>query len=602
MTEESDSVGIVKTEVVCLDFPEGGFRLDDGGSLPEIEVAYETYGTLTEAKDNVVYICHALTGNAHAAGRHDPPDPEEPDAWWEEMVGPGKGIDTNHYFVICANILGGCKGTTGPSSINPVTGSPYGSAFPNVSAGDIVGVHVQLLKQLKIDRVAAAVGGSFGGMQVIEWVIRFPDTIDHGIVIAAAVCLSAQGIAFDIVGRAAIMSDPDWKGGDYYGSGSAPDRGLALARSVGHITYLSREIMADKFGREKWHAGQAEVVPESRVDKFHVETYLEHQGEKFTRRFDANSYLHITRAMDEYDVASQYGDLETAFERVQAKVLIVAVSSDWLFPPEQSEELANALLAARTRVSYCLLNAPHGHDAFLVDVEYLSEVIRGFLPWVGRIPQSRRMVLKNKSQSDESDDRRDLHKISHLIEPGSRVLDLGCGNGELLTRLAEDSAVKGVGVDIDIHHVIRVIERGHDIFQADIDSGLSMIPDGAYDYAILSETLQTVRKPHLVLNEMLRVAKEGLVSFPNFGYWRNRLRLSVSGRIPASSSDAEQWYETENIHLFTYKDFISLCRQDNIKVVDTVCLTSGILGRIFVAAGFRNLGADLVLLRVTRAS
>jgi len=600
MTQDTDSIGVVNTEIVRLDLPEGGFKLDDGGCLSEIDVAYETYGTLSEAKDNVVYICHALTGNAHAAGRHEPPDPDEPDAWWNEMVGPGKGIDTNHYFVICANILGGCKGTTGPSSIAPETDSPYGSTFPNVSAGDIVNAHVLLLKQLGIERVAAAVGGSFGGMQVIEWVIRFPDTIDHGIVIAAAVCLSAQGIAFDIVGRAAITSDPDWKGGDYYDSGSAPTQGLALARRVGHITYLSREIMADKFGREKWRAGQSDSVPDSRIDKFHVETYLEHQGEKFSRRFDANSYLHITRAMDEYDVASQYGDLKTAFERVRSKVLIVAVSSDWLFPPEQSEELANALLTAGTRVSYCLLNAPHGHDAFLVDVEYLSEVIRAFLPWVGPRPDSRRIGLKGGEENVDRVKRRDLHKISQLIEPGSRVLDLGCGNGELLTRLAETSGVQGVGVDIDIHHVIRVIERGHDIFQADIDSGLSMIPDGAYDYAILSETLQAVRKPHLVLNEMLRVADQGIVSFPNLGYWRNRLRLSMFGRMPTTSLDAKPWYETDNIHPFTYRDFIGLCRQDNIKILDTVCLTSGLLGRIFVATGLSNLGADLVLIRVAK--
>ena len=600
MTKEIDSVGVVKTQAMRLDLPQGGFELDGGGRLTEIEIAYEIYGTLAEAGDNVVFICHALTGNAHAAGRHDPPDPEEPDAWWDEMVGPGKGIDTNHYFVVCANILGGCKGTTGPSSINPETGKPYGSRFPTVSAGDIVGVHVMLLKQLGITRVAAAVGGSFGGMQVIEWVIRFPDTIDHGIVIAAATSLSAQGIAFDIVGRAAIMSDPDWKGGDYYESGSTPLRGLALARSVGHITYLSREIMADKFGREKWHAGQAEAIPESRIDKFHVETYLEHQGEKFTRRFDANSYLSITRAMDEYDVAAHYGDLETAFERVRAKVLIVAVSSDWLFPPEQSEELANALLGAGTRVSYCLLNAPHGHDAFLVDVEYLAEVIRAFLPWVGSRSGARRFESSDSREGKESEGRRDLDIISQMIEPESRVLDLGCGSGELLTRLSEASGVQGVGVDIDIHHVIKVIERGHDIFQADIDGGLSMIPDGAYDYAILSETLQAVRKPHLVLNEMLRVAKQGLVSFPNLGNWRNRLRLSMQGRMPMSPLDANKWYETDNIHRFTYGDFIDLCRQDNIRILDTVCLTSGFPGRIFVASGLNNLGAESVLIRIAK--
>ena len=388
MTDKTkNNIGRVETMNLRLDLPEGGFQLENGRTLPDINVAYETYGELSESRDNVVFVCHALSGNAHAAGYHEPPDPDDPVAWWDELIGPGKGIDTDFYFVVCANILGGCKGTTGPACENPASGRPYGSQFPEISVGDIVSVHRLLLKQLEIDRLAAAIGGSFGGMQVIEWAIRFPDMLERAIVIASSASLSSQALAFDLVGRKAITSDPDWLDGDYYDSGRGPARGLSLARKVGHITYLSREIMAHKFGREKWQKEHeslgASAGQESRLDRFHVETYLDHQAEKFTHRFDANSYLRITQAMDEYDVVAAYGELHKAFKVVRAKLLVVAVSSDWLFPPEQSEALANALLEADKPVSYCLLNAPYGHDAFLVDVEYLTEVIRSFLPWVG---------------------------------------------------------------------------------------------------------------------------------------------------------------------------------------------------------------------------
>ncbi len=597
MTEtDNNSIGRVDTQFLQLDLPDGGFRLENDRALPAITVAYETYGELSESRDNVVFVCHALTGNAHAAGLHEPPDPDDPVAWWDEMIGPGKGIDTDFYHVVCANILGGCKGTTGPASDNPETGKPYGSAFPEVSVGDIVDVHRLLLQQLGIERLAAVIGGSFGGMQVIEWAIRYPETLERGIVIASSASLSSQALAFDLVGRKAITSDPDFQGGDYYDSGRSPSRGLSLARKVGHITYLSREIMAHKFGREKWQEEHEDLGSsagsESRLDRFYVDTYLDHQGDKFTHRFDANSYLRITQAMDEYDVVAAYGELHEAFKRVESKLLVVAVSSDWLFPPEQSEALAHSLLKAGKPVSYCLLSAPYGHDAFLLDVEYLSDVIRSFLPWVG---PSKETIAKAAAKARET--RKDQAIIQGIIPPGSKVLDLGCGNGDLLSGLAEGNGGHRLGLEIDIEHVIQVIERGHNVFQADIDGGLAMIPDGRYDYAVLGETLQAVRKPRLVLEEMLRVANEGILSFSNYGSWKRRLRIFCRGRVPRSA-DQQDWHETTNLRPFSYADFVDLCGKDRIRILDVIPLSNNWLGKLLIKIGLVNLGASAVVVRI----
>ncbi|NQT93138.1 MAG: homoserine O-acetyltransferase [Lentisphaerae bacterium] len=595
--EQPGSVGIVETQHAQIELPPGGFCLESGETLPELTVAYETYGELSAARDNVVFVCHALSGDAHVAGIHDPPD--DP-AWWDEMIGPGKGIDTRYYHVVCANILGGCRGTTGPLSVNPSTGRPYGSSFPEFIVTDVVAVHRLLLAHLGIERLAAVVGGSFGGMQALDWAIRWPDSVDRCICIASGVRLSTQALAFDVVGRQAITSDPDWMGGDYYDKVHGPDSGLALARALGHITYLSPGMMTEKFGRERREDG--ETAPgaggyPSRTE-FQVESYLRHQGEKFIRRFDANSYLLITRAMDEFDLAESYGSIGEAFSRLEAKVLVVALSADWLFPPEQSVEIANALFRAGKRVSYCMLHAPHGHDAFLVDIRHLSEAIRAFLPWVLR--GSSRPTVDVPVATAGGSTREEIDTLLEMFRPGSRVLDLGCGNGALLTMLSERRSATGSGVDIDIDHVIDVIDRGHDVFQADVDAGLAAIPDGAYDYAVLSETLQVVRRPRFVLQEMLRVAREGIVSFPNFGKWSHRLRLCLKGLMPKGGSLPFEWFDTPNIHLFTRNDFVDLCRRDGIRIVDMVCVPDNRLDRLLIAGRHCNLGADRVLARITR--
>jgi len=586
-------VGLVETQTAKIDLPPQGFHLESGAYLSELVVAYETYGVLSRNRDNAVYICHALTGDAHVAGYHD--DDPRSVGWWDPMVGPGKGIDTDHYFVVCSNILGGCKGTTGPSSIDPATGRPYGSTFPKISVSDIVGVQRLLLKQLGIERLAAVVGGSVGGMQVLEWIIAYPEMVERAVCVASGASKSTQGLAFDVVSRNAIVSDPDWLGGEYYGTGRSPSRGLAQARKLGHITYLSQEMMAEKFGRDRIEKGSV----------FQVESYLEYKGQKFTERFDANSYVYLLEAMDNFDLVERFGSIDKALESVVAKVLIVALSSDWLFPPQRSIELANALVHKRKKVSYCLLNVPHGHDAFLVDMKQLSEVVRAFLPWIRKPDNGRDPGSETNYKQPEKENkllRQEFETVLEMIHPRSRILDLGCGNGELLSLMADRLGCYGMGIDIDLKQVVEVIDHGSDIFQGDIDSGLSMIPDRSYDYAILSETLQLVHRPRFVLHEMLRVADVGVVIFPNFGKWPHRLQLGLRGRMPEGSRAIFNWYDSPDVHLFTLKDFISLCIEDDIRVLDMVCVPEGQLSKSLLRLGLCNLAADRVLVKIARAN
>ena len=596
-----NSVGVVSTRRVSIDLPPEGLVLEGGGVLPELHAAYETYGALSPEADNVVYICHALTGDAHVAGFHGAPN-EKP-GWWDAMIGPGKGIDTNRFFVVCANILGGCMGTTGPGSIDPRTRRPYGSSFPAITIGDIVKVQYLLLKQLGVRRLAGVIGGSFGGMQVLEWSIRYPEMVDRAVCIASAMSLSAQALSFDIVGRHAIMSDPAWEGGDYYGKLKGPARGLAQARMIGHITYLSSELMKTKFGREK--KDDAPTTPFSTA--FQVESYLGHQGEKFVSRFDANSYLHISRAMDVYDLAENRRHAEGAFlpaAGARTKFLVIALSSDWLFPPEQSLAITAALIRAGRRVSYCMLQSPYGHDAFLVEIDRLSEVVRAFLVAPADLSDAPRAAPARAAgrRPARRMDAGDFAIIERMVPAGARVLDLGCGDGELLSLLLARRQVGGLGMDIDIDNTIGVIQRGLDIVQCDIDEGLHAIPDGFYDTAILSQTLQVVRKPRFVISEMLRVAREGVVSFPNFGNIFHRLRLGFRGRMPVSDALPFEWYDTPNIHLATLRDFLELCRKDGIRVVDLVCVSRGAFGRMLVGAGMRNLGSERILVRIARGA
>jgi homoserine O-acetyltransferase len=358
---------IVETKCVRFD----SLTLDCGVALAPVDVAYETYGELNDRKSNAILILHAFSGDAHAAGVSA--DGGKP-GWWDNMVGPGKAFDTNQYFVICSNVLGGCRGTTGPASINPDTGEPFGMSFPVITIADMVRLQRKLVEHLGIRRLLGVAGGSMGGMQVLEWAVAHPGMVAAAFPIATTARHSAQQIAFNEVGRQAIMADPDWCEGEYYGK-KPPARGLAVARMVGHITYMSDDSMREKFGRR---FKTQEAIPDF-SNVFEVESYLRYRGSQFVDRFDANSYLYITKAMDLFDLTSGYGSLAAAFERAQARFLVLSFTSDWLYPTYQSLEIVSALRGRNRDVAFCELQSNYGHDAFLVDVAEQTELIRGFL-------------------------------------------------------------------------------------------------------------------------------------------------------------------------------------------------------------------------------
>ena len=346
--------------------------LDGGGELARVEIAYETYGALNADCTNAILLCHALTGDQYVASPH--PITGKP-GWWERMVGPGKPIDTDRFHVICANVIGSCMGSTGPASTAP-DGSPYAKRFPVITIRDMVRAHVGLLDALGIERLHAVVGGSMGGMQALSLAANWPERAERVLVIASTSRHSAQNIAFHELGRQAIMADPRWQDGDYH-DGEAPDNGLAVARMAAHITYLSEEALTAKFGR---NLQDREAKTFGFDADFQVESYLRYQGSGFTRRFDANSYLYITRAMDYFDLAEEHGGrLADAFAGTQARFCLVSFDSDWLYPTSESRHVVHALNAAGAAVSFVELSAPHGHDSFLLDVPALDRVIGGFL-------------------------------------------------------------------------------------------------------------------------------------------------------------------------------------------------------------------------------
>ena len=370
------SVGLIETSTLKLFTPPESLTLAGGGQLGTITVAYETYGTLSPERDNAIFVCHALTGDAHAAGHHDALS-EKP-GWWDDFVGPGKGLDTNRYFVICANILGGCQGTTGPGDVAPGAESPRGLEFPFITVDDIVTVHRAVVEQLGIEQLLAVIGGSLGGMQVLEWAARFPDSIRSAIVLASGSKLSARGIAFNAIGRRAILVDPGFHDGDYYSHDEVPRFGLALARMVAHVTYLSEASIELKFGR-RLQEGDRYAYDLARETEFQVESYLHHQGKQFVERFDANSYLYLTRALDYFDLAATHGSLSEALGRSDARYLVVSYSTDWLFPTSQSREVVSAMVEAGRDVTMIEFESPFGHDAFLIEHEQLAGVVVPFL-------------------------------------------------------------------------------------------------------------------------------------------------------------------------------------------------------------------------------
>jgi homoserine O-acetyltransferase len=363
----------------AMHFPEV-LPLQSGASVRDYTLAYETYGTLNADRSNAVLVCHALNASHHVAGVYEGQDKSE--GWWDNMIGPGKPVDTHHFFVIGVNNLGSCFGSTGPMHTHPDTGKVYGADFPVVTVEDWVNAQALLLDRLGITQLAAVLGGSLGGMQALSWTLQYPDRVRHAVVVASAPNLTAENIAFNEVARRAIVTDPDFHGGHFYEHGVVPQRGLRIARMVGHITYLSDDVMNEKFGRELRDAvvGSATGYKYSTQDvEFQIESYLRYQGDKFSEYFDANTYLLITRALDYFDPARTYGgDLSAAFARTAAKFLLVSFTTDWRFSPARSREMVQALLDNQRDVSYAEIDAPHGHDAFLLDDARYMNVVRSY--------------------------------------------------------------------------------------------------------------------------------------------------------------------------------------------------------------------------------
>jgi homoserine O-acetyltransferase/O-succinyltransferase len=391
-TLAAGSVGTVETQYLDLPAP---VRLDCGRELYPVRVAYETYGTLAPARDNVILVCHALSGDAHAAGVAKAPSEESTRdgfaaedrdgaagkalGWWDGMIGPGKAFDTDRFFVVSTNLLGGCRGSTGPSSADPATGREYGPDFPVITVADMVRTERAFLHELGIERLAAVAGGSLGGMQAFEWAVLFPDQVDAVVAIASTHALQPQGVAWNAIARESIMRDPAWQGGRYYGTGARPDAGMGVARMVGHVTYLSAQALSDKFARRLQFADDIRYTITE--PEFEVENYLRHQADSFVRRFDANTYLYLSRALTYFDLARQYGSgtLARALEAVCARTLLIAFSSDWLYPPSASREIEEALRALGKPVELHVIEAPYGHDCFLLEEARQTPIIRQFL-------------------------------------------------------------------------------------------------------------------------------------------------------------------------------------------------------------------------------
>jgi homoserine O-acetyltransferase len=590
-------------QFVTFDNP---FPLQHGASLPSVTVAYETYGQLNDPRDNAILICHALSGDSHVA-RHDADDDA---GWWDLVVGPGCPIDTNRYFVICPNVLGGCRGTTGPNSIHPDTGKPYGADFPVVTISDLVKLQEQLIDHLGITKLRAVVGGSLGGHMAITWATELPERLAGVVAIATSARLTSQALAFDVVARNAIMRDPHFHAGQYYDADQGPDVGLAIARMLGHITYLSREAMTAKFDATRSKPQDIRTQFETR---FSVGSYLAYQGDRFVERFDANSYLVLSTAMDLFDKGQDLNSLATQLGNSKCRWLIISFSSDWLFPPFQSQEMVNALISVNRPVSYCNIESDCGHDGFLLpnDFDRWGELIRWYLMNIHDAPQ-----LPSTACRESNDDmccelgeqsttsifkpqhRLDYDSIVELIDPGASVLDLGCGNGALLEQLRARGHSRLMGFELDELAIVTTVRRGFDVVQGDLNQGLFEFADNQFDYVVLSQTLQTVLDVDRLLEEILRVGRRAIVSFPNLGYRAWRSQLADEGRAPdVDASQGYAWYNTPNVRFLTIADFSGYCEEKSITIHRQVSLNTQLGHQVLRDP---NLEADVAIMVLSR--
>ncbi len=588
-------------QYVAFDEP---LELELGGRLENVRVAYETYGRLSAAADNAVLICHAISGDSHVASHDADDDP----GWWEIVVGPGKPIDTDKYFVICSNTLGGCRGTTGPNCLNPDTGKPFGPDFPDITIADTVKVQCRLIAYLGIEVLLGVIGGSAGGMQVMDWAVRYPGRVRAAIPVATSPRLTSQTMAFDIIGRNAIIHSPDFHGGRYYDQKSGV-RGLAVARMIGHITYLSREAMRAKFGDNRNRPRDIDSKFEKDTS---VASYLAHQGDKFVERFDANSYITISRAVDRFD----FGEGSALTERLrpaQCRWLLISFTSDWLFPPDQSEEIVRALLATEKSVSYCNVQSPCGHDAFLLpnELDMYGALASEF---IARTYDSGSTITEVETDGQGRIDHPDtsiFHGrrvdydslegliISELSGSSPSVLDLGCGDGHMLLRLKRRGWQRLQGVEIDQEQVLSCVRQGIDCIHADLNEGLDQFADKQFDCVLLSRTLQAVYNVDRVVGDMLRVGKRCIVSFPNFAYRPLRRMLAEQGKAPESAGLLRyKWYDTPNIRFFSITDFEDYCREKKSTIHRLVALNTETRKEVFDEP---NLNADLAIFVISKA-
>jgi homoserine O-acetyltransferase len=571
-----DGLGRVYTRSIELFSAQRPLVLTSGRRLGPIQVAYETYGELDELGSNAVMVCHALTGDAHAAGHHGDPNRR---GWWDSIIGPGRPLDTDRFFVVCANLLGGCQGSTGPSSVDPATGRPYGLTFPLVSVTDMVEVHRELMRALGVSRLMAVVGGSLGGMQALDWALRAPEEISSAVVVAASSRLTAQNIAFSAVAREAIMRDPHFHGGDYLQHGSGPDVGMAVARMMAHITYLSEAGLDEKFGRRIQDADE----PRFGFDTdFEVESYLKHQGETFLDRFDALSYLYLSRSLDYFDPFGhpQAEQQLRALAAARRPVLAVSFDTDWRFDTRHSLRLVRRLEDRGVPVTFREVSSPWGHDSFLLHVPEYHRIVSTFLDRVHRVAALRSgtattagrrpPVVEQRSEPAASapdlpprvgDLRSDQQVLVELVEPETRVLDVGCGDGALLHYLIGRQNCRGTGIEERPERVLESVRRGVPVLSLDMDTGPAELSPDSYDLVVMSQTLQMTRSPLDVLREVSRVARTAVVSVPNFGLWRHRAALLLRGRMPVSEDLPFEWFQTPNIHLSTLRDVEDLFTQ-----------------------------------------
>lgn len=553
--------GEFQHQIIADDRP---LALECGEVLENVSIAYETYGRMNADSSNIILVCHALTGDQFVAGKHPITGKA---GWWSSFVGAGQVIDTDQYFVICANILGGCMGSTGPMSINPETKEPYALSFPMLTISDMVHAQKRLMDKLGIEKLFAVVGGSMGGAQALEWAVHYPDFVERAVVMAIGARYSAQNIGFNEVSRQAILADPHWQGGAYQASNISPTAGLSLARMSKHITYMSEQALQGKFGR---NLQDRDVVSFNFDADFQIESYLRHQGESFVDRFDANSYLYLSRSFDYYDLEIEHGQkLAEIFAGSPVKFCLLSYSTDWFCPPEDTREIAQALNAAGVRVSYAEIEYDRGHDSFLMNVPKRDDIVRNFFA----------MDADDGHQSDDTpaharDIRADFHVIRSLIDANSSVLDVGCGDGTLLAYLRRALDIQGCGLELSEDGVRQSVSRGLNVIQGDAQKDLSIYLDQSYDYAILSHTIQAMSNPRNILEELLRVGKKAIIALPNFGHWSVRWSLLLKGRMPVTKAMPYRWYNTPNIHFCTLVDFEILCEGMGIQIERKVILNA----------------------------